>query len=116
VEKTLKTIEFDKVLEILSKFAISALGKKRCLETQLSTDIETIKQNQRLTTQAQNSYRLAASTIPVENLVDITEILTILKGQITLSIEDIKNIYQTIIPHLPEAVMMVQQCYKYKLY
>lgn len=96
MKKTLKTIEFDKVLEILSKFAVSGLGKKRCLETQMATNFDEIRLNQKLTTQAQNAYRLCTSSVPVENLFDITKILNALKGQITLSVEDIKNIYQTI--------------------
>lgn len=96
MEKTLKTIEFDKVLDILSGFAVSELGKLRCQNTILATDTNEIKLNQQLTTQAQNAYRLSTNSVPVENLVDITEILSALKGQITLSIEDIKNIYQTI--------------------
>lgn len=96
MEKILKTIEFDKVLEILSKFAVSELGQKRCLKTKLASDIDEIKLNQKLTSQAQNAYRLCTSSVPVENLIDITEVLNALKGQITLSVEDIKNIYQTI--------------------
>ena len=96
MEKILKTIEFDKVLEILSKFAVSELGQKHCLKTKLASDIDEIKLNQKLTSQAQNAYRLCTSSVPVENLIDITEVLNALKGQITLSVEDIKNIYQTI--------------------
>lgn len=93
MNKTLKTIEFDKVLEILSGFAVSKLGKKRCLEVLPLVDADEIKLAQTLTTQAQNAYRLSASSIPVSGLEDITDALSLLKNKITLCVEDVKNIY-----------------------
>lgn len=93
MNKTLKTIEFDKVLEILSGFAVSKLGKKRCLEVLPLVDSDEIKLAQTLTTQAQNAYRLSSSSIPVSGLEDITDALSLLKNKITLCVEDVKNIY-----------------------
>lgn len=95
--KILKTIEFDKVLEILSGFAVSGLGKQRCLETLPSSDTEEIKLNQKLTSQAQSAYRLSTSNIPIGNLPDISQALGILKNKITLSIEDVQAIVEVII-------------------
>ena len=92
MNKTLKTIEFDKVLEILSGFAVSKLGKKRCLEVLPLVDADEIKLAQTLTTQAQNAYRLSASSIPVSGREDITDALSLLKNKITLCVEDVKNI------------------------
>ena len=97
MDKALTTIEFDKVLEILSTFAQSNPGKKRCLETALSTDINEIILNQKLTTQAQNAYRLSDSTVPVGNLCDITDIIGILKKKITLGVEDIQSVFDVIV-------------------
>ena len=97
MNKTLKAIEFDKVLEILSNFASTELGKKYCLNILPLSDIETIKHNQRLTTQAQNAFRLSSSEIPLQNLPNIEEALSLLKNKITLSLEDVKNIYSVII-------------------
>ncbi len=97
MNKTLKTIEFDKVLEILSNFAKSDLGKLRCLETELSNDFDTIKLNQKLTTEAQNAYRQSDTDIPIGNLPDITNSLSTLKNKITLSIEDVQDIASIIV-------------------
>ena len=97
MEKALKTIEFDKILEILSRFAVSELGKQRCLKNFPLSELEQIKLAQKLTTQAQNAYRLSSTEIPLSNFADITEALNILKNKITLSIEDIKNIFEIIV-------------------
>lgn len=56
-------------------------------------DSDEIKLAQTLTTQAQNAYRLSASSIPVSGLEDITDALSLLKNKITLCVEDVKNIY-----------------------
>lgn len=97
MDKALKTIEFDKVLEILASFAQSECGKKRCLETSLSTDFDEIVLNQKLTTQAQNAYRLSDNAVPSAGLPDITEALGILKNKITLSVEDVKDVYDVLV-------------------
>ena len=97
MNKTLKTIEFDKILEILSSFAKSELGRLRCLKTFLSNDTDEIILNQKLTTQAQNAYRKSDTDIPIGVLPDIEKPLSILKSKITLSIEDVKNISLIII-------------------
>ena len=97
LNKTLKTIEFDKVLEILSRFAKSELGKLKCLNTLPSNNKELIKLNQKLTTQAQNAYRQSDADIPIGNLPDITQPLNLLKNKITLSIEDVQDIASVIV-------------------
>lgn len=97
MDKALKTIEFDKVLEILSSFALSEIGKQRCLDVKLSTDFDEIVLNQKLTTQAQNAYRLSVNAVPVGNLPDIKEALSILKNKITLCVEDVQKVYDVIV-------------------
>ena len=97
MDKALKTIEFDKVLEILSSFALSEIGKQRCLDVKLSTDFDEIVLNQKLTTQAQNAYRLSVNAVPVGNLPDIRETLSILKNKITLCVEDVQKVYDVIV-------------------
>ena len=97
MDKTLKTIEFDRVLEILAGFAQSSLGRQKCLAALPSNDLNEIKLNLKLTTQAQNAYRVSASEIPVGNLPDIEEPLKILKNKITLSVEDVKNVFEVIV-------------------
>ena len=83
MDKTLTTIEFDKVLEILSGFAISTPAKKRCLSALPLSNIEDIKLAQTLTSQAQNAYRLSTGDIPIGNLNDISETVNVLKNKIT---------------------------------
>ena len=97
MDKSLTTIEFDKVLEILSGYAVSPLGRERCLCALPLDSIDKIKLAQKLTTQAQNAYRLSSSEIPLANLNDIADALKILKNKITLSTEDIKNIFDVIV-------------------
>ena len=71
MDKTLKTIEFDKVLDILSSYASSDLGKLRCKNALPLVDTEEIRLAQKITTQAQNAYRLSASAVPISNIPDI---------------------------------------------
>lgn len=97
MEKILKTVEFDKVLEILSGFAQSELGKQRCLNVFPSQNSDEIKENLKITTQAQNVLRVSSSDIPIGSLPNIKEPLDILKNKITLSVEDIKNIFEIIV-------------------
>ncbi len=97
MDKTLTTIEFDKVLEILSGFAISTPAKKRCLSALPLSNIEDIKLAQTLTSQAQNAYRLSTGDIPIGNLNDISETIDVLKNKITLSVEDVKDIFDIIV-------------------
>ena len=42
MEKSLKTLEFDKVLNELSTFATTNLGKQRCLESEVFSDVKKI--------------------------------------------------------------------------
>ena len=97
MDKTLKTIEFDKVLDILSSYASSDLGKLRCKNALPLVDIEEIRLAQTITTQAQNAYRLSASTVPISNIPDIKNALSILKNKITLSLEDVKDVYEILV-------------------
>ena len=97
MNKTLKTIEYDKVLEILSTFAVSDLGKLRCLTAYPLDDINTIQNALKLTTQAQNAYRMSAVGIPINQIPDITDITKSLQNKLTLAIEDIKDVFDIII-------------------
>ncbi len=97
MDKTLKTIEFDKVLDILSSYASSDLGKLRCKNALPLENTEEIRLAQSITTQAQNAYRLSASAVPISNIPDIKNALSILKNKITLSLEDVKDIYEILV-------------------
>ena len=70
-KKTLETLEFDKVLNYLSAHALSELGVKRCLEASVFEDVNTIKKELLLTTQAR--------TILIMQLMFLWKIFMILK-------------------------------------
>lgn len=93
MDKTLKIIEFDKVLELLGKFAISTLGHERCLAARPLNNTDDIIRNLKITTQAQDAYRLSGNTIPLSNIADIEETDKKLKNRLTVSIEELKNLY-----------------------
>ena len=93
IDKTLKITEFDKVLEILGSFAQSALGRERCLAARPSDDRETVIKNLKITTQAQNAYRLSGNTLPISNIADIEQTEKKLKNRLTVSVEELKNLY-----------------------
>lgn len=92
-EKALKTIEFDKVLSLMSAYAVSKAGKLRCLSLTPDEDIETIKKNLSLTTQAQKAYSLSGNSLPIGDIPDISNIFKKLKNKLTLAPEEIKDIY-----------------------
>lgn len=93
IDKTLKITEFDKVLEILGSFAQSALGRERCLAARPSDDRYTVIKNLKITTQAQNAYRLSGNTLPISNIADIEQTEKKLKNRLTVSVEELKNLY-----------------------
>ena len=52
MEKSFKTLEFDKVLTELSNFATTNLGKQRCLDATVFTDVNKIEEELTLTREA----------------------------------------------------------------
>ena len=61
-QKVLKTLEFDKIIQMLTEKADSEPGKKLCRELIPSTDIEEIRKNQRETKDALNRLFKSGST------------------------------------------------------
>ena len=53
-KKSAQILEFDKVLSYLSDYAISELGRERCLNAVIFDDTNTIKKELLITTQAKN--------------------------------------------------------------
>lgn len=96
IDKILKITEFDKVLEQLGKFAVSALGKERCLLAGPSDDVVEIVKNLKITTQACDAYRLSGNSIPLTNISNIEETAKKLKNRLTVSVEELKNLYDII--------------------
>lgn len=96
IDKILKITEFDKVLEQLGKFAVSALGKERCLLAGPSDDVVEIVKNLKITTQACDAYRLSGNSIPLTNISNIEETSKKLKNRLTVSVEELKNLYDIV--------------------
>ena len=89
--KTYEILEFDKVLTYLSSYAISESGKKRCLHAQVFDDVNTIKYELLLTSQARDIINKALN-IPLDNIFEINYSLVDAKKKICLTEEEIVNI------------------------
>ena len=61
-QKVLKTLEYDKIIELLSQKADSEPGKKLCRELVPSTDLSEIRKNQAETGDALNRLFQSGST------------------------------------------------------
>ena len=97
IDKTLITIEFDKVLQLLSQFALSELGKEKCLSLLPLKNKENIKKQLKIVSQAQDVYRLSGNNLPFSLIPDISLSINKLKNRLTLSFEEIKEIYYIIV-------------------
>ena len=93
--KTIETLEFDKVLSYLSDYAVSKLGVERCLNALIYEDVNTIKNELLLTTQAREIYNKAIN-VPIENIFDIEKSLEDSKKKLRLSEEEIVDIARTL--------------------
>lgn len=83
-------LEFDKVLEFLSGYAVSRAGAQRCLNAEIFDSPAKIKQELLLTSQARSIINEALN-IPLENIFDMEKSLKDAKKQLSLSIEEIIN-------------------------
>ncbi len=88
-------LEFDKVLEYLSKYATGKLGENRCLNAVVYDDVNYIKHQLLLTSQASTIINKAYN-IPLDNIYDIEKSLDDSKKQLRLSEEEIINIAKTL--------------------
>ncbi len=93
--KLYEILEFDKVLSYLSDFAISDLGKERCLSACVFDDINTINKELLLTSQAKNILN-QSENVPLDNIYDIAKSLEDAKKQLRLSEEEIVNVAKTL--------------------
>ena len=90
-EKVLKTLEYDKIIEMLAEKANSAPGKKLCRELVPSTDLEEIRKNQRHTADAlRRLFRFGSTSFG--NNKDISFSVRSLQIGSTLSIPELLNI------------------------
>ncbi len=94
-KKALETLEFDKVLGFLSTYALSKLGAQRCLFANVFEDVNTIKNELLLTTQARTIVN-SALNVPLENIYDIEKSLEDAKKKLRLSEEEIVDVARTL--------------------
>ncbi len=93
--KTLQTLEFDKILSYLSEFALSDSGKKRCINAVVFDDINTIKNELLLTSQAKTIINQAIN-VPFDNVYDIEKSLEDAQKKLRLSETEIIDIAKTL--------------------
>lgn len=95
LNKSFKILEFDKVLSYLSEYAVSELGRERCLNAFVFENVDTIKKELTLTTQAGIIIKNAIN-IPIENIYNVEKSLDDAKKKIRLSEEEIVDIAKTL--------------------
>ena len=76
----IKTLEFDKVLEILSNYAKTSYAKKLILETELNNSFDKIIKEKNYTKEAYDSI-IKLSDLPLDNLADVNDSLKRVKLQ-----------------------------------
>lgn len=94
-KSTFQILELDKVFEYLSAFAISSLGAQRCRNAQIYEDVNTIKKELLITSQARDIINKAIN-VPLDNIYDIEKSLEDAKKHIRLSEEEIVNTARTL--------------------
>ncbi len=93
-EKSLKTLELDKILQKLSNFAKTEQSRQLCLDTKPFDDINQIRQQLKLTREAKFILDLPAD-IPIEFVADIQKIQKSMTAGY-LSEEELVDIAKTI--------------------
>ena len=93
-DKYLRSLEFDKVLEILSNCANTPLGKARCLELRPFSNRTTIEKELNFVTEAKKLCDDAGNSgaIPVDFIADVKNILTAQR----LGVQDIWDLAKTL--------------------
>ena len=91
----IKTLEFDKVLEILSTYAKTSYAKKLILETELNNSFDKIIKEKNYTKEAYDSI-IKLSDLPIDNLADVNDSLKRVKLQGVLNERELLNIVNLI--------------------
>ena len=91
MKTVLETMEFDKVLQYLSKFAISSPAKNLCLKLLPEDDFEAIKYSTELTSEARYLYNQNLK-LPIEHFEDLTMVILDAGRHLKLSGDEILDI------------------------
>ena len=87
-EKALKTLEYTKIIDQLTEYASTEMGKQMCRELQPSCDLGTIRQSQTETTDALTRVRVKdvrgsmkrleiGSSLGIPELLAVSSLLTV---------------------------------------
>ena len=93
--KTIEVLEFDKILKYLSEYALSDLGKQRCLNALIYDDFNTIIHELILTSQARTIINNALN-VPLDNIFDIEKSIEDAKKKLRLNEDEIINVAYTL--------------------
>lgn len=91
-EKTLRILEFDKIIERLTDFATSDAGRKYCAKLKPSANYRHISLWQKNTADACTRIRLAGSSVSFRGVKDITDILKRLQVGAVLSARELLTV------------------------
>ena len=91
-EKSLKILEFDKIIEKLSSFATSEAGRALCAKIKPETDIRKIRMYQKNTTDAAERIRLRGTALSFRGVKDIGAAIKRLEVGAALSIPELLSV------------------------
>ncbi|MEA3359982.1 MAG: hypothetical protein U9R17_11345, partial [Thermodesulfobacteriota bacterium] len=74
IEYSIRVLEYYRLLDILSKYAASPLGRLDCLSLKPLNELETVKAEQRLVSEMKELL-LVKGFVPLSSLVDIKPVL-----------------------------------------
>lgn len=90
-KKALELLEYNKIIDELEQYAVSELGKKMISNLHPSDDIDRVR-NQLIETTEARKIIDKSSSIPIQNLVGIENVIEKLGKGIALNPEDLQNI------------------------
>lgn len=77
----------------MSAYAASAAGKARCLALTPQEDLDQIKKNLKITTEAQKAYSMSGNSLPIGEISDLSEAGGKLKNKLTLGVDEIRDVF-----------------------
>lgn len=77
----------------MSAYAASAAGKARCLALKPQEDLDQIKKNLKITTEAQKAYSMSGNSLPIGEIPDLSGAGGKLKNKLTLGVDEIRDVF-----------------------
>lgn len=90
-DKTLKVLEYDKIINMLSKYAVSNKGKNMCIELKPSNNIHEVSDNLNETREAMDVV-LKWGNLPLEGIRDVTDTIRRCRMGFVLTPKELLNI------------------------